>query len=337
MTEWRDEPEPPSASGVAGDFRSERARMESPMTWSLPLCRLGNVSVRVHALFLLLIAVELLRSSVSAGGRTLALPPTAMVLGSFFALSVLHELARTVCYRRIGGDLDEWLLWPLGGLCTADAGDREGGSAWCAAGGWLVQALLAAVVGGVLYLQTGRLINGAVPLPWSLEGFRELSLTDAGAGVECLWLLQWSLMVTLALGALPAFPLAGGQVILALLAQRRGWSVVAHLVARSGVVCAVALLVAGLAFDGWTLSALALLVWIASRETALRVQATDALLHEPLERRPPQRRAPKDDQAELDRILEKINRDGIKSLSMRERWRLKAATRRRRDGDGGIR
>ena len=337
MMEWRDEPEPPTASGVAGDFRSGRARMESPMTWSLPLCRLGSVSVRVHALFLLLIAVELLRASVSAGGRTLALPPTAMMLGSFFGLSVLHELTRTLCYRRIGGDLDEWLLWPLGGLCTADAGDREGGSGWCAASGWLAQALLAAVVAAVLYHQTGRVINGAMPLPWSLEGFRELSLANAGAGTECLWLLQWSLMVTLSLGALPAFPLAGGQVLLALLAERRGWSAVAHLVARSGVVCAVALLVAGLAFDGWTLSALAMLVWIASRETVLRVEATDALMQERPERIAPQRRAPSDDQAEIDRILEKINRDGIKSLSVRERWRLKAATRRRRDEGGGIR
>lgn len=337
MSAWNDEPEPASAGGVAGDFRSDRARMESPMTWSLPLCRLGSVSVRVHALFLLLIAVELLRSSVSAGGRTLALPPTALILGSFFVLSLLHELARTLCYRRVGGDLDEWLLWPLGGLCTADAGDREGGSAWCAASGWLVQTCVATIVGTALYLQTGRVINGAVPVPWSLEGFRELSLTGAGAGIEALWLVQWSLMVTLALGALPAFPLTGGQVLLALLAERRGWSAAAHLVARSGVVCAVVLLVAGLAFDGWTMSALALLVWIASRETVVRVEATDALMQERPERIAPQRRAPSDDQAEIDRILEKINRDGMKSLSMRERWRLKAATRRRRDGGGGIR
>lgn len=335
MMSWQDEPDPPTAGGVAGDFRSDRARMESPMTWSLPLCRLGSVSVRVHALFLLLIAVELLRSSVAAGGRTLALPPTALILGSFFALSLLHELVRTVCYRRIGGDLDEWLLWPLGGLCTADAGDREGGSAWCAASGWLAQTCVAAIVGTALYLQTGRVINGAVPVPWSLEGFRELSLTGAGAGIEALWLVQWSLMVTLALGALPAFPLAGGQVLLALLAERRGWSAAAHLVARSGVVCAVGMLVAGLAFDGWTLSALALLVWIASRETMLRVDATDAVLEEPSARTT--RRVAPDDQAEIDRILEKINRDGMKSLSMRERWRLKAATRRRRDGGGGIR
>ena len=323
--------------GVTGDFRSERPRFESPMTWSLPLFRIGSVSVRVHALFLLLIAVELLRSSVSAGGRTLALPPTAMMLGSLLGLALLHESARTLCYRRIGGDLDEWLLWPLGGLCNADAGEREGGSAWCAASGWIAQACLALIVGTVLYLQTGRVLHGAVPLPWSLEGFRELTLAGAGAGVEALWLVQWTLMVTLSLQALPAFPLAAGQVLLALVARGRGWSAAAHLVARSGVVCAVGLLVSGIAFDAWTLSALALLIWIASRETMLRVESTDALLDAPASRSVRESRAPSDDQAEIDRILEKINRDGMKSLSMRERWRLKAATRRRRDGRGGIR
>jgi hypothetical protein len=46
----------------------------------------------------------------------------------------------------------------------------------------------------------------------------------------------------------------------------------------------------------------------------------------------PRKAADPADQAELDRILEKINRTGMRSLSFMERRRLKAATRRRRDG-----
>ena len=336
MSEWRDDASDPGPRGLGGDFRSDRPRLDSPMTWSVPVCRLGSVTVRMHATFLLLIAVELLRSTMSVGGRTLALPPTALVLGCLAGLAVLHEAARTWSHRRAGGDLDEWLLWPLGGLCSADPGERRH-APWIAGAGWLAQFALAVCLAAVLRAWTGRWVDGALPRPWTLEGFRELTLGGASAGLEAAWLLQWTLLVSLALQALPAFPLTGGRCLLAALEARRGWGVAAHGVARSGVVCAVTLLVAGLAFDAWTLQLLALVCWIASQETIQRVDASDGFERDRVPEVPRAGRGAADDRAELDRILEKINRGGMRSLSWRERWRLRAATRRRQDGGGGIR
>ena len=63
----------------------------------------------------------------------------------------------------------------------------------------------------------------------------------------------------------------------------------------------VLLLVAGLVWDAWTLTGLALVTWICSRETLLRVEAGDALLAPEPEVARRVRREP-DDQAELDRI-----------------------------------
>lgn len=335
MSDWRDESEQ-GPRGLGGDFRSDRPRLESPMTWSVPICRIGTVTVRMHATFLLLIAVELLRSSLAVGGRTLALPPTALVLGSLLVLALMQEAVRTWSHRRAGGDLDEWLLWPLGGLCSADPGERRN-SPWTVGAGWLAQLVLALGLAAVLRAWTGRWVDGAWPRPWTLEGFRELTLGGASAGLEATWLLQWTVLVSMALQVLPAFPLTGGRCLLATLEARRGWGQAAHLVARSGVVCAVTLLVIGLAFDAWILQLLALVCWIASHETIRRVDASDGFERDRLPEVPRVGRGAADDQAELDRILEKINRGGMRSLSWRERWRLKAATRRRRDGDGGIR
>jgi len=188
-----------------------------------------------------------------------------------------------------------------------------------------------------LWQQTGLLVNGAIPLPWTLEGFREISIGGAGLGVEALWLLQWCNLVSLLVQLLPAFPLTGGRVLMVQLQKRGTWSFAAHRTARSGVVCAVALLIAGIVFDRWSLTALALVVWIASRETLLRVQSSDEFLEPAPSESKRVQRQPVSDQAEIDAILEKINRNGIKSLSIRERFKLSAATRRRRDNGGSSR
>lgn len=333
MTWTPDEPDGPR--GMRGDFTAARPRFESPMTWSVPICRLGRVSVRVHAVFLLVIAVELLRSCLPGAPRTLALPPTALLLGWFVALSLVHEAVRTVAMRRRGGDLDEWLLWPLGGLAGGDAGEQGRGAARAELAGWL--ALLALAVVNAVALQTlaGRGWSVWLPMPWTLEGFAQLSLGGAGALAEALWLLQWALIVSLCLQALPAFPLPLGRALASALAVRVGWSRGVRSVARSGVIVAVALLVAGIAWGEWTLSGLALLAWIAARETLARVDAGDEMLDEQASARRADATDPRE-QAELDRLLEKINRHGMKSLSFLERRRLRAATRRRQGGGGPI-
>jgi hypothetical protein len=96
------------------------------------------------------------------------------------------------------------------------------------------------------------------------------------------------------------------------------------------------MLVAGLAFGAWTLTFASLLLWSAARETLVRVRDSDGF-QEPPAVTPARKVSEAEDQAELDRILEKINRSGMESLSFRERRRLKSATRRRREGEGPIR
>lgn len=326
--EW---PRETDGGGVAGDFHSERPVARHPMTWSLPLMQLGGISVRVHALFLLLAAVELLRSALPGMPRTLGLPPTVVLVGCMLVVSVLHEAVRTWAHRRRGGELQEWLLWPLGGLCNAQSEGSRRERLSAIALPWVAQVSLAVAVGGVLVWHTGRWVDGAVPRPWSLDGFRVLAMSGDGFVWECAWLLQWWNMVSLALQSVPALPLTGGRMLVAWLEPSRGWSGSVRTTARAGVGSAVVLLVLGLASGAWALSVLALVLWIAARETLDRVQATDDHLENGTFDARDDR--PATDPAELDRILAKIKARGIESLGWRERRLLKAATRRRRDDE----
>ncbi|MFZ4721764.1 MAG: DUF6576 domain-containing protein [Phycisphaerales bacterium] len=328
--------EPPEPQGFAGDFRAPSPRFESPLTWSLPLVRLGPVAIRVHGAFLLLIAVECLRSSLPGSGRVLGFGPTLVVLGSFLVLSLLHEAARWWAMRRGGWDLDEWLLWPLGGLAGPAASELGPASARTELAGVVAIGGVGLLAGGALYLLRGDVWGTAIPEPWSWDGFARLSLAEAGLITETLFLFQWTVVVMVALNLVPAFPLAAGRALAARWIVAEGWSVGLIRAARLGTACSVAMLVAGLAFGAWTLTFASLLLWSAARETLVRVRDSDGF-QEPPAVTPARKVSEAEDQAELDRILEKINRSGMESLSFRERRRLKSATRRRREGEGPIR
>ena len=330
------EPEPEEANGFAGDFRASRPRVESPMSWSLPVMRLGSVSVRVHGAFLLFIAVEALRSSLPSTRQGLGFGLTLEVLAFFALLSIVHEAARWWAMRRAGWYLDEWLLWPLGGLAgpAASASGLPAPRVECS--GVLALAALGIVNGSILQWLRGDLWGTTIPAPWTLDGFGPLTVAHPGALVETLFLLQWTVLVVLSLNLLPAFPLASGRALASRWVSALGWSAGLVRASRVGTACAVAVFVAGLAFGSWTLTLLSLLLWISARETLLRVAAGDGFLSAPDRPEPPRARDASD-QAEIDRILEKINRLGMGSLSFLERRRLRAATRRRQEGDGPVR
>lgn len=324
------------SAGFAGDFRAARSRIESPLSWSLPLVRLGSVAVRVHGVFLLFIAVECLRASLPGTGRTLGFGPTLVVLAAFVLLSALHEAIRWTAMRRAGFDLDEWLLWPLGGLTGPGASDRGAPGPWLELSGWGALAALWGALGTLLWWRLGGAVDAAFPVPWNLDGFTRISLDGASPLDEALALVQWTLSVMLALNLVPAFPLAAGRALAARWIALRGWSAGLARAARLGTACAVALFIVGLGFATWTITLLALLLWAASRETIVRVADADGA-YEPATAAHEEPRVDPAEQAELDRILEKINRHGMDSLNFLERRRLKAATRRRREGGGPIR
>ena len=167
--------------------------------WSFPLGRYFGVEVRIHAFFLLLLAMAIAAGSlVGAGtGRVLALWLLLLLA------VVVREVARALAAAWFGLDLRGILLLPTGGLmtyATLEATERAAEPA--------MQRRMA-VVGPVASVGFGLLV-GAIVLA-SAPGINLIQkpwITPA-------YLLRSAVWLNLLLGAinlLPALPLDGGRV-----------------------------------------------------------------------------------------------------------------------------
>jgi Zn-dependent protease len=85
--------------------------------WSLPVARLFGVDVRVHLAYPVVIVPMVLRVSLQdnvAWNESIA-------VAAIMTLSILaHEFGHVFAARYVGGESDEIMLWPLGGLARAN-------------------------------------------------------------------------------------------------------------------------------------------------------------------------------------------------------------------------
>lgn len=93
--------------------------MTNPMSWSLPLFRAFGVQVRVHILYFVVLASFILRAAAKDG--VVSLLDVFLLIGPVLFLSILlHEFGHIFGGRAVGGDGEEILMWPLGGLAFVD-------------------------------------------------------------------------------------------------------------------------------------------------------------------------------------------------------------------------
>ena len=335
--------------GIAGDWRSTQPRFDDPMSWSVPIGHAAGVTVRVHALFLIVIVIELVKSVIAdpnTGAATpFDLPHTLGALGMLVLLVLTHEVGHVAACRRCGGDADEILLWPLGGLASCDPPRRWTAELWTALGGPLVNVGIWMVCAIVLGLTVGWKGSVLFPNPLSPAAFAQMP----GRTLEALFILHWLNWVLLLLNMLPIFPLDGGQVLRALLTRTFDHIEATRAASRIGVIGAILLTIVAIVAQSWMLAAIAVFCAITCFVSLRRIDFADAMERglEPTraitETRDAERRAQREadqeakrraalmqEEARLDAILEKIGREGRQSLNLSERLFLKRATKRRR-------
>src|SRR4030095_12924990 len=83
------------------------------MSFSFTIARIFGIPLRVHGLFVLLVA-----ALVIAGGPHGA--SVATLLGILFLSVLLHELGHSLVARALGARILDITLWPLGGLSRMD-------------------------------------------------------------------------------------------------------------------------------------------------------------------------------------------------------------------------
>jgi len=91
---------------------------DNPLNWAPRIFTFDGIRVRVHILLILYIGYQLLKYGVNDAGLYIA--GTAHGLFILFLSVFLHELGHCYAARAVGGKAEEVLLWPLGGLAFTD-------------------------------------------------------------------------------------------------------------------------------------------------------------------------------------------------------------------------
>lgn len=351
------------ARGPGSDWRGLRPEWENPLTWSLPLGRIAAISLRMHAVFLLYVLVEMGRAFFApskADPAPLAAGLVALNLACLFGLVLLHEFGHCFACRRVGGEADEILLWPLGGLAFCAPPHRWRAHFVTAAGGPLVNVAIFAILAPVLGALTGSWWGVAVPDPWHHPS-SSLKIDEQWTPLwlEALYSIHVVNVVLLLFNLLPVFPFDGGRIVQSLAWARIGYARATTVAVYVGYFGAIALGLVGAVQQQWLLVGIAAFGGMTCYLTLKQLQWTEAELSEGGEswmrdeggepgarssaraeratRRVDEKGEKKaaEVEAEVDRILEKIAREGMQSLSGKERRLLRRATAQRQRAGGG--
>ncbi|MEL7471907.1 MAG: DUF6576 domain-containing protein [Planctomycetota bacterium] len=321
---------------------------ESPLHWGVTFAKIGGVRLRAHLLLVLWLAAQPIRAlSPHYLGLSYVLPIVAWLL----VLLIARELARAWVCRRIGGRVEEVVLWPFGSVAGLEPPDRWPAVVRVAVTGLLFQLGVGFAVAGA-YFVAGGPASGLVFNPLQID--IEVFLFAANEGplpmvVQWLW---WGHVVNTALllaNLLPMAPFDASSGVWGALWSRLGREEARSVAANIGFATAFVVLAVAYLRDVELFYLFAivggLMTWYERRTASAVVDLADPELDTGpsprevvrLEGPAAARRREAESAAELDLILDKISREGIDSLSKKERARLDAETARQRSEQTGER
>jgi len=349
---WEDRRYENAAGG--GGFKAVVRRVfgggENWMDWAITLYTAWGIRVRLHWFFVIMIGIELISSIVR---DKIGLPYVAIAMGSLWGLVLLHEYGHCIACRRVGGTANDILMWPLGGLASCAPPHNWRASFITTAGGPLVNLLLWPVFGLMLV---------ALGQPRSVLIFNPFDpgvpLGDIHASAGMYWVvvaIWWLYFTNAALFCfnmlLPMYPMDCGRLIQELMWRKMGYRKATIISVNVGLGVAVVVLLAAVNMSSTTLLGIALFggSTCLSEKRRLAMSGDDSFMGYDFERgysslpsetdtkvseKAREKRAKKEeeDQAELDRILAKIAKTGMGSLTKGEKKWLAAASERRRVG-----
>lgn len=311
---------------------------QNPLEWAVTLYTAWGIRVRVHIVFIIYIAAQLIISSAGREAVGAAYMLAAMTV--LFGLVLLHEYGHCLVCRRAGGEATDILMWPLGGLATCVPPDHWKAHFWTTAGGPLVHVLLFPVFAGGVLLATSNW--GAVffnPFEYSLVLISEVR-TPGGSQpywLTVLWSAHFMNIVLFAFNVLvPMYPMDGGRLLHALLWRNMSHARAMEITVTVGLVSAIVLVVFGLVTRHTLLFAIGLLGGFACWLERMRLRFFGDSGYEPWRAPTEPRDDPRQERdvvreaarrAEVDRILEKISKHGLHSLTRKEKATLRQASK----------
>jgi stage IV sporulation protein FB len=348
--------------------------LDNPINWSFRIGRLFDINIRIHIAFVLC-AVVLVAMEFPRDGVTTVPFGTAVVhaLGTYailFVIVLLHEFGHCYGARRTGGEADEILIWPLGGLASTRPPHHPTAHLVTTLAGPAVNVIICVGIALILVAWTGRI--GAVPR----NPLHPFTPTDPAVALYATSAQTWLIRVfgisylLLLFNLLPIFPFDGGRILQSYLWARKDYVTSMEIATFTGMVGAILVGLFGLFIkESWILWMIAVFGYVTCWQTRRMVreygdpgtgefgydfsrgyQTFDEYEPRPrrmgwLKRRRLRRaaiQAERERQCERERhkqveeILRKVAQTGLESLSPAERHLLEEETARRRalSGDG---
>jgi stage IV sporulation protein FB len=334
--------------GASGSFGG--GPLEWILTGSVPLMTVAGIRVRAHA-SLVIYAGLIILFGFGRAGFTIQDRITYTTL--LFGIVLLHEFGHCFTARWVGGEADDILMHPLGGLAFARPPHRPLPTFLTVAGGPAVNVVICILSGAVLWLGTGWLPSN----PFTPQS--PLARGIDPNWMNFYWYVFWIYAVSyqlLMFNLLPIFPLDGGQMLQAILWPRLGYYRSMIISTTIGMVGAVLGGVWALAFGNIGLAVLAIFGFItcynlrnqlrAAGPYAFSEDTTDfSAAYEKQQSKQrkesarAQRKAEKEraaevaEQAKIDAILAKVSSQGMQSLTNGEKRTLSQATERQRQAE----
>ena len=223
--------------------------------WSLPIARIFGVEIRVHLAYPLVVVPLVLRASLHDNVPW----NESIAVAAIITFSILaHEFGHVFAARHVGGEADEILLWPLGGVARASFLPNTPYAHFTFAfGGPLVNVAILLVSGVVLAFCFEKSIGPPLnPIwnGWASQGGVFVLPTWDGVGYPTtsywLALLTWVAWINWFLSvfnlALVGWPWDSGAMLRAALWPRLGFEQATKIAIMFGVLVACILFMASL-------------------------------------------------------------------------------------------
>src|SRR6202163_2083058 len=170
--------------------------MPSSRQGSIRLFHFSGIDVFLHWSWFLVAAYEI----QNRAGRYSSITWNIAEYLALFLIVTLHEFGHALACRQVGGNANQIVLWPLGGVAYVDPPPRPGATLWSIAAGPLVNVALLPVL--FLVVTLSHSLGCAVSMPDTDRLVRAVLYID---------------IVLLVFNMLPLYPLDGGQILRSLL------------------------------------------------------------------------------------------------------------------------
>ncbi|NJL06147.1 MAG: site-2 protease family protein [Chloroflexaceae bacterium] len=234
------------------------------MRWSYRVARIAGIDISIHITFLLIVLLFAVQWG-SVHGIFGAFFGVALVLALFLCV-LLHELGHSLAAQRLGIEVQQIMLLPLGGVALLSRTvTRPLHELLIALAGPLVNVLLAILIGAVLAATGNLLLLGSSAMVQGLN----VALTWQ---TLLLWLFEANILLVV-FNMIPALPLDGGRVLRSVLAMATNFRRATRIAAVLGQGIAIALGLYALLGGNFFLLLIAVFIFLGAGQEQAASQA----------------------------------------------------------------